>query len=187
MTRLKHVFVASAAALSLHAQATTVALPSNGSWFAFDVDVVAAGSAAWIDAAYSGDFSPLSFSFLISAGHVGVLTVVDGGHAGDNFTLALNGNASYASTSAGTNNFPANVGLDFDAALANADYSRGSFNLGPGAYTLSGSLLLSARDASGSALDATVGGVSLRVNQVPEPSSILLAGLGLLALRLRRA
>ena len=187
MTRLKFALAASAAALSLHAQATTVALLSVGSWFAFDVDVVATGSAGWIDAAYSGDFSPLRFSFFIGAGNVGILTVVDGGHAGDNFTLALSGNASYANTSAGTNNFPANAGLDFDAALASTDYSRGSFNLGPGAYTLSGSLLQSALDGSGRALDATVGGVSLRVNQVTEPSSILLAGLGLLALRLRRA
>jgi len=74
--------------------------------------------------------------------------------------------------------------VDDDAALANAAYSRGVFTLGPGSYSISGTLLQSVFGDEG----ATSGGLRLSVTAVPEPANAALmfagaAALGLLARR----
>lgn len=159
-------------------------LAADGQWATFDVAFDLSGNLGWIDIA---DGSALSFTFSVSPGSVATLTVVDGGFAGDRFQLSNNG-AAFGSTSAAVNSYPANVYLDFDAALATASYSRGGFTLGAGNHRIGGSLLASAIDNTGAALNSTVGGIRLTVTAVPEAATAasLFAGLGLLAVALRR-
>jgi PEP-CTERM motif len=168
------------------AQATTLGLAGDGAWSVFDIaqDLSAAGDLRWIDIT---DGSLLNFTFTVAAGTIGTLTVVDAGFAGDTFNLFVNGSA-LGSTGAALNNYPVSIGLDFDAALANSDYSRGVFTFTAGSYTLGGALAQSAFDDTGTALNTTVGGLRLTVSPVPEPSTIalMLCGLGLLGVVARR-
>ncbi len=164
------------------AQATTVNLPTNGTWAEFDVDHVEFGTPNWIDIA---DGSDLSFAFTVPVGLIGALTVVDAGFAGDRFEVFANA-ASLGFTSAAINSYPTSIGLDFDAALADSNYSRTVFTLAAGDYLITGRLSLSALDDLDAPIDASVGG--LNVMLVPEPATylMLLAGLGLLTIRRRR-
>ena len=168
------------------AQATTADLTADASWHLFDVtpDLAADGGLGWIDI---GDGSALSFSFSVAAGTQAVLTVVDGGFSGDVFSVRSNG-AALAYTSAAANSYPDSIGLDFDAALAQPRYSRGSYVFGVGSYSVSGALAGSALDDLGAPINATVGAVQLQVSAVPEASTLssLLAGLGLIGFLLRR-
>jgi hypothetical protein len=180
------------AAMAAPAFATTVALTADGQWHPFAVDALLAPAATplvWIDD--SGE--PLNFSFVVGAGFVGQLTVVDGVFAGDTFALT-NFGALLGSTSAvpaGTYEASPNLGYDFDAALADpANFSHGQFAAAAGAYSIGGWLAQSVT-LDGDPLNATVGAVRLTIAAVPEPSTytLLLAGLGVcfvLAHRLRR-
>jgi len=78
--------------------------------------------------------------------------------------------------------------LDYDAALADANFSRGVYGFGPGAYTLTGALFSSALDGDGLPLNATVGALKLEIAPVPEVSTLglLLAGLGVVGGLYRR-
>jgi len=169
------------------AHASLVSAGTDGSWNQFDVtrDLAADGGVGWIDI---NDGSALSFQFTVNAGFVGTLTVVDTGFAGDRFSVSINGNPLLP-TSTAVNSYPTAIGqADFDAALANADYSRGIFSLGAGTYTVTGALFASALDGAGMALDATSGGLKVDVSPVPLPPALLLlaSGLGMLGTRLRR-
>jgi len=174
------------AAFAAPVHATTVPLSADGQWSSFTVDNLVAPSfgTRWID--YT-DGSALSFSFTIGAGQVGTLTVVDGGFAGDTFSVTNFGSllGTTSSVPLGTTSGP--VATDFDAALADTSFSRGVFALGSGSYSISGRLDQSVTDA-GLPLFATEGGVSLAVAPVPEPSpyAFILAGLGLTLLIARR-
>lgn len=155
------------------AWAATQALPTDGSWSAFDVDVLFASTDAWID--LGGDL--LAFSFT-TTGPVR-LDVVDGGFSGDVFELFDHGESiGYTGVAGGS--YPDSLGLDFDAAWATPSYSQGSFLLEAGTHLITGRLAVSARDDLGQTLDATVG--ALRVSAVPEPEDwvMLLAGLGIM-------
>jgi hypothetical protein len=164
------------------AQATTVNLPTNGTWAAFDVDQVEFGTAKWVNIDNGTD---LGFAFTVPVGLTGVLTVVDAGFAGDRFDVLAN-TASLGSTGAAVNSYPNSIGLDFDVALADPNYSRAVFTLAAGDYLITGRMSLSALDDLGASIDASVGG--LNVMLVPEPATYLtlLAGLGLLTIRRRR-
>jgi hypothetical protein len=169
-----------AVAAATTAQATAVALPTDGSWAQFDVDDLLAqsGTAEWIDI---NDGSSLSFQFTVPIGLTGKLTVVDAVDAGDTFDVFANGALLGPTSPAGTPT--ANVGYDFTAALADPAFSRGVFWLAPGIYAITGNL---ASNVSG--FNATAGG--LNVSLVPEPATAasVLAGLAALAaVRRRRA
>lgn len=178
MIKLKQALlgIACACALAGPAQATSVALPADGQWFAFDVDEFVSQSFGleWIDA---GDGSALTFDFTIPVGAVGTLTVVDGGFAGDQFEV-FNGATSLGLTSVPTQSYPSSLGLDFDGALADPDYSSRVFFLPAGSYSINGLLFASAEDDFG-AINATVGAVKL---VVPEPGTWGLVAAGLLVL-----
>ena len=147
--------LAGAAVLALagagSAQATIVdiAPPAYGTWQVFDVSdlLAASGGTEWIDIA---DGSALSFNFVVPTGYTAHVTVVDGGFAGDRFAVSANGTL-LGSTSLPVDTQAVNVGLDFDAALADSRYSRGVFELGAGSYSLTGVLTLSATDKIGRA------------------------------------
>jgi len=169
-----------AAFASQAALAADVALTTNGQWNAFDVtpDVAISGGLEWIDIT---DGSALSFSFSGPA----ILTVVDAGFAGDRFQVFDNGNL-VGQTSAAANSYPASVGLNFDAALADGGYSRGVFVLGAGNHVITGELSQSALDDTGSALNATVGAVQIAAVPEPQTYALVLAGLGLLGMAAQR-
>jgi len=170
------------------AQATLVTIgPAGyGQWNVFDVaDILAnSGGLEWID---TNDGSALSFQFSVPTGFVGRLTVVDAGFSGDRFAVGANG-AALGTTSAAVNSYPNSIGLDFDAALANPDFSRGLFTLAAGSYSVSGALFASALDDTGAALNSTVGALKLEVAPVPLPGALIpmLSGLGVAAAAIRR-
>jgi hypothetical protein len=173
-----------ALAAAAGAHATTVAL-SEGVWQPFDVADPSYGlgnhDLSWIDI---NDASNLSFTFTIQTGQIGYLIVVDGAFSGDVFSVISNG-VALADTSAATDSYPDSIGLDFDGALADSRYSRGTYTFGAGSYTVTGALAHSALDDTGAELNATVGAVRL---QIPEPTSLalMLAAGGAMTLTGRR-
>jgi hypothetical protein len=186
--KLRHWLAAGLLGCALSAQATTITLAADGAWNSFDVvDVLGPGDGlGWIDL----DGKTLSFSFTVGAGFVGTLTVVDAVFSGDVFSVSANG-SSLGTTSAAVDSYVngGNVGYDYDAALANSDYSRGIYNFSAGSYTVTGALVASAVDESGQPINATNGALNLTVSAVPENGTValLLAGLGLLTFLRRRA
>jgi len=165
-------------------QAATLSLTDNV-WQGFDVDPVSAlgNSTSWINI---DDGTTLSFTLTTTLG--GTLKVIDLGNAGDTFNVNIMGtggqqNLATSTVPATSTSFAPLNG--FDAALANPDFSRGLFNLAPGTYTISGSLLQSAI-VDGAALDATSG--ALEFSPVPLPAALplflsALAGFGVAARR----
>jgi PEP-CTERM motif len=198
--QLRHGLLACALAVTLTgpARATTVALAGDGQWSRFsvsDIDALSFGL-EWIDNENTlsvGFGTPLEFTFQVAAGFRAALTVVDAGFAGDTFQVTNFGSLLGGTSAVATGDYAsaADAGTDFDAALANASFSRAVFNFGPGSYRIAGHLDQSV-SFEGLPLNSTVGAVSLSVSAVPEPASIvLLAGGGLAligaAARRRRA
>jgi hypothetical protein len=179
---IKKSVLAAALLSALCTQAEAITINADGAWHAFDVDpsVANSGSAEWIDL----NNDTLSFEFSLSSS--AILRVVDGGFAGDRFAV-FNGTGNLlGATSSPVNNYPVSVGIDFDAAFADANYSRGEFLLGPGNYQIFGYLLQPALDDSNAAIDATVGAVSLTAVPLPAAACLYLSGAGLLGWVSRR-
>jgi len=145
-----------------------VDVPTDGSWIQFDFDQ--AGSALY-------DLSTQSNSFSFNLSQPGVLRAVDLGFSGDQFTIFANG------ASLGLTSTPVAQSVDqqFDAPIAwnNARWSKGSWNLAAGTYTITGIATLSPYDGGYGAMSVVA---------VPEPESwaMLLAGLGMVGAIARR-
>lgn len=179
---LKKTFFLSAVLLSaLSGQAQAVTLNADGQWNAFDVDnsVSNSGGLEWIDL----NNDALSFDFTLTGS--AILNIVDGGFAGDRFQVFDNGHL-LDQTSVAVNSYPDSVGLDFDAAFANTNFSRGVFLLGAGTHSITGLLSQSALDDTNSALNATVGAVSLAAVPLPAAAWLYISGASLLGLVSRR-
>lgn len=181
---MRSTLLAAALVLAALSPAQAATLPADGSWAGFSVDAnLPPYVFGWVD----DNGAPLSFSVTIAAGQVGTLTVVDAGFSGDRFQV-WDGATLLGSTGLAVNGDPAGaITFDPDAALANADFSRGTFTLGAGTHVITGLMFESTTDAFGP-LNATIGGVRLSVSAVPEPATYatLLIGLGLLLGALRR-
>jgi len=165
------------ASYSAPAVATSITLAPDGSWNVFDVDQLTAsdGSLNWIDL---NDGSPLSFTFTVPNTTSYILNVVDGGFAGDTFSISSNGSL-LGTTSDAVNSYPTSIGLNFDAAFANPNYSKATYIFNTGTYAITGSLLASVLDSTGTPINATVGAVKLTT--IPAPENPLM-GLGLLGM-----
>lgn len=173
--------------LSFVANATEIK-PVKDNWYLFDVDefISLSGGAEWVDAqvdeshGYIADGSSLWFSF--SLDRAAFLNVVDAGIAGDMFTVFVNGVSHSTSSVAATS--VEYAGIDFDAAWAAPAFSRLSILLSPGDYLVTGLLQQSAVDGDGYSYMTTVGG--LQIVEADESSSLVLLGVGVLGLLLRR-
>ena len=183
--------MALAAATLSSARAADVALPADNIWRPFSVDSLLSLPAAplgWIDDAGM----PLAFTFAIAAGQSATLTIVDAAIAGDTFSITDFGSAFATTSSVPAGSFEAStdVGLDYDAALADPSFSRGVFTLAPGSYRIGGSLLQSVT-LGGMPLEATAGALRLGLAPVaaipePETAAMLLAGLLVIGNLVRR-
>jgi len=174
------LIVALMSALCVQAEAA-VSLNADGAWNVFDVDnaLSTSGNLDWIDL----DSNTLSFDFTLTGS--AYLKVVDGGFAGDRFNVFDNGNL-LGQTSVAVNTYPASVGLDFDAAFADANFSRGVFLLGAGSHSITGLLSQSALDNASTAINATVGAVSLTAVPLPAAAWLYLTGTALMGFVSRR-
>ncbi|MEY4763435.1 MAG: hypothetical protein RI907_108 [Pseudomonadota bacterium] len=169
--------------------ATVVPITTDGQWFNFTVDPSSAanGLAHWIDTDYNaaaGNASYLSFSFTLTT--AARLNVVDLYAAGDTYNVLISGgygvSAGQTSAVAPQDLATAPFADTADAAWANPAFSRGSWVLGPGSYTVTGSLLQGVAGADG----MTSGAVS--ISAVPEPGSLTMvtAALSVIVLMSRR-
>lgn len=144
-----------------------------GQWYTFDTYADTTDS-PWVDES----LDTLSFDVTLSG--PAALTVVDAGLSGGRYEVFANGQ------SLGATSLPGDAGdvskdLDFDAALADARWSRGTFFLAAGTYAITGKAI-----AFGPDLLAETGGVML--TPVPEPETWALFGVGslLVGVALRR-
>ena len=163
----RHAVLAAAllGACAASSHATVVALAADGAWNAFNVDALVARSSGveWIDNANTlspGFGTPLEFTFTVPGGARGRLTVVDAGFSGDTFRIDAAGRPLGTTSAVPAQTFgagSADAGTDFDAALADARFSRATFDLDPGAWRIGGALAQSVLDGFGAPLDATVG------------------------------
>lgn len=176
-----------AGALALAALCPTahaVVLAADGQWAGFTVDGnLPPYSLVWVD----DNAAAVHFTFDVAVGFQARLTVVDAGFSGDRFSVSNHG-VVLGSTSVPVAGDPAGaIEFDYDNALADANFSRGTFMLGAGSHDITGLLSQSLATADGP-LDATIGAVRLDISPVPEPATLatLLAGLSLLTVWLRR-
>ena len=172
MKPVRTLIAAAIAVFSLNASAVSmpdpIVVPTDGNWVQFDFEQ--AGSSLY-------DLETLTTSFTFNLSQAGILRAVDLGFSGDQFNIIANG------VSLGLTSTPVAAGEEqqFDAPSTwnDARWSKGSWNLAAGTYTITGIATLSPYDGGYGAMSVVA---------VPEPESwaMLLAGLGMLGAIARR-
>ncbi len=179
---IKKILLAAAMLSAIGAQVEAATLVADGAWNTFDVDELTSASEnlEWIDLI---DGKALSFDFSLSS--PAYLNVVDGGFAGDRFNVFDNRNL-LDQTSVAVNTYPSSIGLDFDSAFADSNYSQGVYLLGAGSHSITGVLSQSATDEDNNPFNATVGAVSLTAVPLPAAAWLYLTGSALIGVVSRR-
>ena len=164
--------------LSIKALAVAATLASAGGASAVTLNI----DSGWDRFAFGavGTLAKRVFTFTLS-GYAN-LTIVDGFTSGDQFNVLLN-NVSYGLSSLPVQG-TTSVAQNYDAALANPNYSSWTHRFGPGTYTLT---MLVAQRAGTDTRDH-LGGVRLDTAAVPVPAAglMLLSALGAAAAVRRR-
>ncbi len=147
--------------------AMAVALTPNSGWQKF----------YWDD---TGPTYDPSNGYQLTVTNTATVRLTDGYVYGDEFSITINGLITlFTSPVDATDDGNASGTYDGDAAWADTRFSRISFQLNPGTYQLD---IAVTKAASG-----TMGGAAfIDVTAVPEPSALLMLGLGLGSLMLVR-
>jgi hypothetical protein len=147
-----------------------------------DVLIVGGG---WDQFSFGSPGSSFSTDFTFTLSNPAVFRVTDAFIDGDQFAISING-AFVANTSTPAND-GTNIGSNFDAAFASPLFSHGAFDLGPGTYDVTGTVV---QNAAG----FTSGGAAaeLVATAVPEPSTWAMmilgfCGLGFMACRRKQS
>lgn len=176
--RIADVWLAASLALgafNAHAAVTNVDI-TDAAWQPFyfaDVD------SPWLDKpAFDDTTQAISFTVTVPSGQSVYLKVTDIGVAGDVFQVFDNGTL-LGTTSVPTGSDSDDIGLDYDAAFADAKWSHSGWTLSAGTHVITGA-------ASASPFGAGAG--ALQVAAVPEPQTyaLLISGLALTAWVARR-
>ena len=146
------------------AQAAPLTLDAGWTQFQF-------GSTTWAD----------NFTFSLSSS--AYLYVTDAFLSGDMFEVFSSG-ASLGQTSLVPDGAGFDIGNDFDAAFASADFSSAVFMLGAGVYDISGTVIQSAAGTSGGGAGIQI--VSAPAVPVPAAGLLLLSAFGGVAAMRRR-
>jgi hypothetical protein len=154
--------------------------------FAFSATPAAADpltvDGSWHTFQFGGVGSSFNTTYTFTLPGLGVLTVTDAFLSGDRFDVTDFG-SSLGATSIPTS-LDEQVNDDYDAAAADPRWSTGTYVLGPGSYSINGTVLVSPFGGGGAAM--RVDTLRIQDQQVPEPALALLAGGALAACGLRR-
>ncbi|MEO8299596.1 MAG: PEP-CTERM sorting domain-containing protein [Burkholderiales bacterium] len=168
VSRVLRVALMAGAAVSLNAHATAISV--DGGWYGFCFD--GTGSAASAGCQNEGvgvAGNSITFSSAVSV----TFRVTDAFNAGDTFQVVIDGTPFFTS---GVPTIVASI-TDPDAAFADSTYSRGSWTLAAGAHSVDVFADASPYGGGGAYLSA--------VSAVPEPTTAVLLGLGLVALTVK--
>lgn len=163
---------------SLKALAVVATMMSAGSASAVTLNI----DSGWDRFGFGAVGTSASPTFTFTLTGYGLLSIVDGFLSGDRFEVFVN------SVSQGLTSLPVQgtttVGQNYDAAIADSNYSNWSRRLGPGSYLVS----LMVKQRSGTDTRIHLGGIRLDTAPVPVPAAglMLLTALGMGAFVKRR-
>lgn len=130
-------------------------------------DTLTVGS-GWSQFSFAGVGSSFSTSFTFDLTAPALFKVTDAFLDGDQFNIFING-VDMGLTSTPVND-GTNINSNYDAAFASSLFSHASYLLGPGSYTVTGTVVLSPYGAGGAAAELSA------PSAVPLPGALWLFG-----------